>query len=322
MKARIIATGSYYAEIAVDNNTLANVVDTNDEWIIQRTGISERRFSNYNTTDLAYFSALDILKNSSLDKDELDLIIVATFSPEDFTPSCANQVKKKLELKSDIPSFDLNAACSGFVYGLKVAQAFIQSGMYKNIMLIGAENISKHLDFNDRSSSILFGDGAAGVILQANSIGIIDTDIFSRDDNTNSILVPTGVAIDTPFNKNEKISSSRLQMKGQDVFRFATKVLVSSIKDMLTKHNLTTDDIKYFVAHQANKRIIEYAVKTLKVDSKKFVINLDKVGNTSAASVPLVLDDINKAAMLNKGDKIIIVAFGSGLTYGVSLIEW
>lgn len=322
MKARIIGTGSHYAEVIVDNDMLATVMDTNDEWIVQRTGIKARRFSKHNTAQLAYLSALDTIDNANIDKEDIDLIIVATFTPDNFTPSCANEVKKLLGLTKDIPSFDLNAACSGFVYGLKVAQAFIESDMYKTILLIGAENISKHLDFNNRGSSILFGDGAAGVILTKDEVGIIDTIISSRDDVTESILVPSGVAIDTPFNKNDDLSTSRLQMKGQDVFRFATKVLVSSIKEMLTKHNLSNDDIKYFVAHQANMRIIEYAMKTLAIDSDKFAINLDQVGNTSAASIPLVIDDLNKAAKLNKGDKIIMVAFGSGLTYGVSLIEW
>ncbi|MDF9867164.1 3-oxoacyl-[acyl-carrier-protein] synthase-3 [Bacilli bacterium PM5-3] len=322
MKARIVSTGCYYPDVVVNNQDLEKIMDTNDEWIVQRTGIKERRFSNHNTAYMAYLSALNALENSTIKKEDIDLVIVATFTPDNLSPSCANEVVKLLDIKGDIPSFDINAACSGFIYGLKVVQAFIESGMYKTVLLIGSENISKVLDFNDRGSAILFGDGAGAAIIQANDIGIIDTIIANKTDTKDAIVAPNGIKIETPFTKNEYYELPYVQMKGQEVFKFATTVFVKSLKEIVKANNLTFEDIKYIVPHQANLRIIEYAIKVLKIDKEKFVINLDKVGNTSAASVPIALDDLRRQGQLEKGDKIILVAFGSGLTYGVSLLEW
>ena len=322
MKARIIATGSYYPDIVVTNHDLEKIMDTNDEWIVQRTGIKERRFSNYNTSYMAHQSALDVLKNANIDKDEIDLIIVATFTPDNLSPSCANDVAKMLDLKKDIPSFDINAACSGFIYGLKVTQALIESDMYETILLIGSENISKILNFEDRGSSILFGDGAGSAIIKADETGIIDTMIANKNDSKKAIVAGNGIDIETPFTSNKEIEKNYVQMNGQEVFKFATSVFVKSLKEITKKNNLTFDDIKYIVPHQANLRIIDFAIKMLKIEKEKFIVNLDKVGNTSAASVPIALDELNKQGKLQKGDKIILVAFGSGLTYGASLIEW
>jgi len=322
MKAKIIATGSYYPEITVTNHDLEKIMSTNHDWIVQRTGIEQRKFSNHNTSQMAYYSAVDVIEKAKIDKNDIDLIIVATFTPDHFSPSCANEVAKKLELKKDIPSFDINAACTGFIYGLKIVQAFIESGMYQTVLLVGSENISKVLDFDDRGVAILFGDGAGSAIIQASDRGIIDTVIANKADKNKALLVPNNVKIETPFTHNRYCEPAYVQMNGQEVFKFATTVFVKSLKEIIKRNNLTFEDIEYIVPHQANLRIIEFAIKMLKIDREKFVVNLDKVGNTSAASVPLALDELNEQGKLKKGDKIILVAFGSGLTYGVSLLEW
>lgn len=321
-KARIIGTGSYYPSHIVTNHDFAKILDTNDEWIVQRTGIKQRLFSEKNTAEMGYLSALEAIKDAGIDKNDIDLIILATFTPDHFTPSSANTVSKYLELDQDIPAFDLNAACSGFIYGLKTAQAFIESGAYNNILLIGSENISKHLDFTERSVSILFGDGAGAVILSNSDCGIIDSFIASKPDIDSVLLLPTSIDIQTPFTNTEYNQVSKLTMKGQDVFKFATKVMVASIKKILDDNNLSINDIKYIVPHQANIRIINYAAKVLKTDESKFITNLDRVGNTSSASIGLALDELNKSGKIEKHDKIIFVAFGSGLSYGATLIEW
>ncbi|MEG0283594.1 MAG: beta-ketoacyl-ACP synthase III [Erysipelotrichales bacterium] len=321
MKAKFIGSGSYYPSTIVKNTDLEKVMDTNDEWIYSRTGIRERRYSNKNTSFLAYKAAKDAIENSEIDKNEIDLIIVATFSADYSTPSCANQVKAQLELNRDIPVFDINAACSGFVYGLNIVQAFIKAEMYLTVLLVGAENISKHLDFNDRASSILFGDGAGACLFRGGETGIIDSIIYSQDDVNEAILVSNGVNIDTPFTKGDIEFNSRLKMKGQEVFKFATKACLKVIKEILEKNELSLEDIDYIVPHQANQRIIDYVQKVLGIENNKIITNLAYVGNTSAASIPLVLDELNKADKLKKGNKILFVAFGSGLSYGAALLE-
>lgn len=322
MKARIIGTGSYYPNKIVTNHDLEKIMDTNDEWIVQRTGIKQRYFSDLTTAEMGYQAALAALENAQVDKDEIDLIILATLTPDQLSPSCANNVAKMLNLKKDIPSFDINAACSGYIYGLKIIQAFIESGMYQKVLLIGSEHFSRVLDFNDRSTSILFGDGAGASVIVADEYGIIDTQIYNKDDSNDVLSVHSDYDSEVAFSDFNYSDYAHVQMKGQDVFRFASSVMPKMIKQCLKKHNLTSDDIKYIIPHQANLRIIEFAAKTLNIEIDKFVINVDRVGNTSAASIPIALDELIRANKLEKGDKVIMAAFGSGLTYGVSLIEF
>lgn len=321
MKARILGTGVYYPTKVITNFDLEKIIDTSDEWIVQRTGIKQRYFSEITTSEMAYNAAVDALNSSNIDKDDIDLIIVATLTPDQLSPACANLVAKRLKLKKDIPSFDINAACSGYIYSLKVVQAFIETNMYNKILLIGAEHFSRVLDFNDRSTSILFGDGAGATIFGVGDVGIIDTSIFNKDDPNDALSVHNDYDSHVALSGFEYEDHAHVQMKGQDVFRFASSVIVKMIKDYFKKHNLTSDDIKYIIPHQANLRIIEFAAKSLNIDINKFIVNVDMIGNTSAASIPIALDEIYKANKLEKGDKIMMVAFGSGLTYGISLIE-
>lgn len=322
MKARIVSTGSYLGECKVTNEDLSKIMDTNDEWIQQRTGVKSRLYSEHNTAEMSYRCAIDILNRANFDKNDLDLIIVATFSPDNYTPSVANIVYQKLNLKTNIPSFDINAACSGFVYALNVARSFIESNIYQNILVIGAENLSKFIDFNNRSTGILFADGASGVLLKPDTIGIDDLFVRTLVDDKKTIIVPTGIDINTPFTKNITNQEARLSMNGQEVFKFASKAIVNSINEILTNNNLDISEIKWIICHQANARIIEFASKILKISTDKFYMNVDQLGNTSAASIPLVLDELDKNNLIEKEDKIIMVAFGSGLTYGACLVQY
>jgi 3-oxoacyl-[acyl-carrier-protein] synthase-3 len=298
-------------------------MDTNDDWIVQRTGIVSRKFSDYDTSKMAYKAALDAISNAKINKNDIELIVVCTFTPDYLSPSVANLVAKSLDLENDVPGFDLNAGCTGFLYGLKVVQAMIESNMYQTILLIGAENISKLLDFDDRSTAILFGDGAAATILQASEHGVIKTNVFNRDDTKEAIIVGNGIDVKTPFSGDSIVKDkAAIHMKGQEVFKFATSITTRLLKEFLKDNDLSIDDIKYIIPHQANLRIIEYMIKSLRVAKEKFVISLENVGNTSAASIPIALDELNKEGKLNEKDKVIFIGFGSGLTYGISLIEW
>lgn len=322
MKARIVATGSYWPTNVVTNYDLETIMDTSNDWIIQRTGIKERRFSDVGTIQMGYEAALDALNNSDIDKNDIDAIIVCTTTPEKYSPSTGSIIAGRLELNKDIPAFDINAACTGFIYGLKVAQAFIESNQYQTILVVAAEHLSKMMDFSNRSTAVLFGDGSGAAILKADDVGIMYCEIANRPDMNGYLGVKGNYDVSVPFTNFNYYEEPGIIMDGQQVFKFATSVFVKMLKECLEKNNLTFDDIKYVIPHQANLRIIEYACKVLKIDRAKFVVNIERFGNTSAASVPILLDEVNKAGKLQKGDKIILIAFGSGLTYGVSLIEW
>lgn len=322
MKNVIIAgVGSYVPENVVTNDDLAKIVDTNDEWISTRTGIKERRISlNENTSDLALKASLNALNNSNEEVNNIDLIICATSSPDYFMPSTACIVQGKLGAKN-AAAFDLSAACTGIIYAMVTAVQFIKSGMYKTVLVIGAETNSKLIDWKDRRTCVLFGDGAAAVILKeseaANSF--LSMSIESDGTKYKYLECPT-VPLQNIYEKS-LIQRGFITMQGGDVFKFAVKTMVKSIKYILEKSNCSIEDIKYIIPHQANIRIINYATKLLNIPTEKFYINLQNYGNTSAASVGIALDEL-KSQNLNKGDKLILVAFGAGMTSGIILLEW
>lgn len=320
MKSKIIATGSYVPELIVSNHDLSLHMDTNHDWIFQRTGIVNRRYESVSNHNMALQACQACL--SDIDVETVDLIVFCTYTPDNFIPTNANLIKKDLGIKKDIPCFDLNAACSGFVYGLQVADAMIRTGSYKRVLLVGSDFNSKYLNFKDRSTSILFGDGAGCVLLEASDHGIIDTVLYAQDDLEGSITMPNHSAFSSPFVEGINQSEVYFEMEGSSVFRFAIKSFSKSIKSLLKKHDMNVDDIDYVISHQANARIIESCAKVLKMDLSKFPMNLNEYGNTSAGSIPLVLDEMNRNGKLKKGMKLIVVAFGGGLSYGVSLIEW
>jgi len=322
--SKIISTGAYVPARIVKNDELSKMVKTNDEWITSRTGIKQRRISSGEKTyQIAAKAAAEAIKNAGIAKEEIDMIILATITPDFFMPSTANLVQAELGL-DDIPSFDITAGCTGFVYGLQVADQFIKSKQSKTIMVIGVEVLSKVIDWSDRNTCVLFGDGAGAVILKSsNQEGIICTYTGSQGDLQESLTLPA-VPLKNPFlqvpNNNGK--PSNISMNGKEIFQFAIRIMIKSISQVLNKSNLSIDDIDYIVPHQANIRIIDYVARELKIEREKFIINLDHFGNTSSASIPLALDEAHKKKIFYPGTRMIMVAFGGGLTWGAALLNW
>jgi 3-oxoacyl-[acyl-carrier-protein] synthase-3 len=286
-EVKIISFGSFVPERIVKNDELRSVVDTSDEWISTRTGIKERRISEgENTSELAAKAGKAALERANLKPEDIDLIIVATTSPDNFTPATACLVQAKLGAVNAF-CFDLNAACSGFIFALNTASQFIKTGQCKNALVIGAEVLSIHTG----------SDGSKGMALTCPATPL--NNLFVKDETTKCYVT----------------------MNGKEVFKFAVKVIPDSIEKLLKDTNLTFDDIKYIVPHQANIRIIDFAAKKLEIDIDKFYVNLDKYGNTSAATIPIALNEMWEKDLLQAGDKIIVVGFGGGLTWGAAIIE-
>lgn len=323
MAIRIIGTGSYLPKKVADNHFLSTIVDTDDEWIRQRTGIKERHLSNgkEGTTYMATHAAEAALENAGITADELDMIIVATVSADTYVPSTSCQVQGAIGAIR-ATCFDLNAACSGFLFAMNTAYAYIEMGMAKTILIIGAETLSREVDWSDRSSCILFGDGAGAVIMrQEEGKGGLIASVTGSDGSQGDVLTCKGRGIQNPFHQSKR-KKDYLRMEGQAVFRFAVTMVPRCIKQILKKTGYDTEDIKFFVLHQANVRILELIAKRLKVDIDKFPMNLDHYGNTSSASIPILLDELNRNNLLEPGDKIVLSGFGGGLTWGAVLIEW
>lgn len=323
MAIRIIGTGSYLPKKVADNHFLSTIVDTDDEWIRQRTGIKERHLSNgkEGTTYMATHAAEVALENAGITADELDMIIVATVSADTYVPSTSCQVQGAIGAIR-ATCFDLNAACSGFLFAMNTAYAYIEMGMAKTILIIGAETLSREVDWSDRSSCILFGDGAGAAIMrQEEGKGGLIASVTGSDGSQGDVLTCKGRGIQNPFHQSKR-KKDYLRMEGQAVFRFAVTMVPRCIKQILKKTGYDTEDIKFFVLHQANVRILELIAKRLKVDIDKFPMNLDHYGNTSSASIPILLDELNRNNLLEPGDKIVLSGFGGGLTWGAVLIEW
>lgn len=302
---KVIATGYYVPPKRVSNDDFAKTLDTSDEWIVTRTGIHARHFSvDEDTTSLAYKASKMALAN--IDVKKIGVIIVASMTNSYLTPSTACLLQAQLGLEEDVLAFDISAACSGFEYALSSARSLLQNVSKEYALVVGAETLSSVLDFNDRSTCVLFGDGAGAVV-----IGLSDTlylDMHGARGNNTALYCTRREGI--------------LHMQGREVFRFATSVIEKCIRTLLEKAHLEADDIDYYVLHQANGRIISHVYKKLKVDASKFFINLDEYGNTSGASIPLALAMMNERGLLKPGMKIMLVGFGGGLTYGANLFEW
>ena len=320
--SKIICFESYVPEKIITNDELSNIVDTSHEWIYTRTGISKRRISTVeNTSDLAINVGKALIKNSNIEPEDIDIIIVATITPDHLTPSTACIVQGAIGAKNAL-AFDINVACSGFVYALSVADKFLKSGLYKTALVIGAETLSKIVDWSDRGTCVLFGDGSGGALLVASEDenSIIAEDL-KADGTCWQAITGGSIGINNAFIKDKKENPFYLQMNGRDVFKFATKTVPKSVQQVLDKSNLSLDDIKYIVPHQANLRIVEVVAKKLEVDLDKFYLNLQDYGNTSAASIPIALAEMSKKGILKKDDKIIITGFGGGLTWASMLIK-
>lgn len=320
MKSKILSTGSYLPPKVVSNKVFEKIIDTSDEWITQRTGIKERRFEELSNVHMAHEAAKKALDN--IDINSIDCIIAATYTPDSMIPGLAGELRGLLNVKRSIPAFDINAACSSFIFALETANAYIKAGIYKRILIVGSDRNSSTLDFNDRSTCILFGDGAGALVLESSSTGIIDTILAGEIDKDNSLSLKVKEEFINPFIDEKNIVNSKLEMKGSDVFKFAVRVVKDSINEILEKNNLDISEIDYVISHQANQRILNMAARSLKVSDKKFLSNLEMYGNTSSASIPILLDEANKKGILKRGMKIILIAFGGGLSYGASIIEW
>lgn len=323
-EAKIVGLGAYVPEKVYNNAYMESIVDTNDEWIMRRTGIKERHISadNEYTTDMATIASERALKNADMNAEDLDLIILATVTPDYFTPSCACVVQNNIGAKN-AAAFDFNAACSGFVTGLTIAKQFIVSGMYKNILVVCADTLSKATDYKDRATCVLFGDAAGAAIVSASDeIGIISTDIGADGTGYEAI---TSLAYRNDENELEKRISKRkdtLWMAGQAVMKFAVKAMADASNRVVEKAGLSWEDISLVVPHQANYRIVDSALKRIGIGHDKVFLNLEKYGNTSASCIPVALTEAVETGRIKKGDKIVLVGFGGGLTWGAAVIEW
>ncbi|WP_234122103.1 beta-ketoacyl-ACP synthase III [Clostridium hydrogenum] len=317
----IIGTGSYVPDRIVTNDELSKIVETSDEWISSRSGIKERRISlKENTSELAAKAGLRAIENAKLEAKDIDLVIVATTSPDAFTPSTACLVQAIIGAENAV-CFDVSAACTGFIFALNTATQFIKTGEYKTALVIGSEVLSKIMNWEDRTTCVLFGDGAGAVVLREGSNGIIKAYMGSDGVNSKFLYCPA-VEVGNPFAAEIAKIESKISMNGREVFKFAVKAMDNSIKNVLEASKIDIDDIDYIVPHQANIRIIEFVAKKLEISMDKFFVNLHNYGNTSGATIPLALDEMNKKGMLKKGNKIILVGFGGGLTWGAAIIEW
>lgn len=325
IRSRIIGTGSYVPEKILTNYDLEKMVDTSHEWIMDRTGISERRIAagEEATSDLAYNASISALKNAGIKPGDLDFIIVATITPDMLFPSTACLVQQKLGING-IFAFDISAACSGFIYALSIADNFIKSGVYRTGLVIGAEVITRLVDWTDRGTCVLFGDGAGVAVLQADSgdRGIVSSHIRSDGKLWDMLYVPGGGTRIPPSDKmlNEKLQY--IKMRGNELFKVAVNTMAEAGKEVLKYNGLTSEDIKLVIPHQANLRIIQAVSKKINIPMSKFMINLGKYGNTSAASIPIALDDALSEGRIKDSDYVILDAFGAGLTWGACLIKW
>ena len=320
--AKMIGFGLYTPKNLVENERLQEFLETSDEWIRSRTGIERRYISlDENTSDLAVEASKKALNQAGLSAEEIDLIIVATVTPDNFTPSTACIVQDKLGAKNAW-AFDINAACTGFIYALKLGRSLIRSGEANNALIIGAETLSKALNWKDRGSCVLFGDGAGATVLTSTEedCGIKCVNVKS-DGSKGDSLVIQGLPLNSPFKDGREVSENYINMNGREIFKFATKVMEESIVEILEKENKKIEDIDAIIPHQANLRIIDYVVKRLGIPREKFVTNLQNYGNTSGASIPIALCESINEGNLKKGDNIIMVGFGGGLTWGAALIK-
>ena len=320
MTARIIGTGSAVPEQIVTNEDLSKIVETSDEWISSRSGIKERRLAKEETTtSLAILAGKRALENAGIASEEIEVIIVATCTPDYFFPNTACQVQEAIGAKHAV-AFDLSAACSGFLFALSTAQAYIKGGIYQKALIIGAETMSKMIDWSDRSTCVLFGDGAGAAVVSAEETGVLE--LVQKSDGTGKGVLSCKARETRNLLNHESETKEYLYMEGQPVFKFAVKTVPECVEEVLKKAEVKKQEIRYYILHQANSRIIQSVAKRLKEPEEKFPMNLSLYGNTSAASIPILLDEMNRNGLLNRGDKLVLSGFGAGLTWGAVLLEW
>ena len=316
--SRIVGTGSYLPAQVRTNRDLEKLVDTSDEWIFTRTGIRQRHIAadDERTSDLALAASRNALEAAGIKPQDLDLIVVATTTPDMIFPSAACILQAKLGVKN-CPAFDVQAVCSGFIYGLSIADQFVRTGQSRTVLVVGAEIYSRILDWTDRGTCVLFGDGAGAVVLTASdSPGILSTHLHADGSYQNLLSVPGSVA------GGEVVGRPFLQMEGNAVFKFAVKVLDEVVGEALAKNQLQKSDIDWLIPHQANIRIIQSTAKKLGMSMEKVVVTVDRHGNTSAASIPLALDEAVRDGRVRSGQHVLLEGVGGGFTWGAVLVKW
>lgn len=318
--AKIIGTGSYVPDTVLTNKQLESIVETTDQWIEERTGIKERRICiSENTSDLAIKAAVNTLNSCNIEAKNIDLIIVATVTPDGMIPSVACKVQSAIRADNAM-AFDINAACSGFLFALDIANKYISTGTYNNALIIGAEVLSKFVDWKDRNTCVLFGDGAGGVILtKAEEPCILNINCKSEGKKGDA-LTCNNLPVNNLFKDNTKVE--KIKMNGKEVYKFAVRVMEEEFNRILKEEKLERENINFILPHQANIRMIESFSKKIQLPLCRFILNLESFGNTSGASIPIALDEAVKGGKLTKGDNIIVIGFGGGLTYGSALIKW
>ncbi len=324
----IAGTGSYVPEKVLSNADLEGMVDTSDEWITSRTGIRERRIAadGQSTSDLATEAGKRAMADAGIEPGEIDLIIVATISPDAFFPATACYVQKNLGATNAM-CFDVSAACSGFLYAMQISRHFINTGNRKTALVIGAEKLSSMVDWEDRNTCVLFGDGAGAAVLRRDDNGgagrkILSSSLGSDGRQTDILHVPGGGSACpiTPDNADQKLNTIRMQ--GREVYKYAVNAMRRAVEDALQQAGLGASDVDMLIPHQANKRIIEAITERMGIPPEKTFINLDRYGNTSAAAVAIALDEANKTGSIKAGDHVVLVAFGAGLTWASTLVQW
>ncbi|MDI6780214.1 MAG: beta-ketoacyl-ACP synthase III [Bacteroidota bacterium] len=325
IRAAITSVGHYVPEKVLSNSDLEKMVDTSDEWIRERTGISERRIlENGATSDMAVKAVENVLKNRSIGPEDIEVIIVATVTPDMFFPPTATIVQDKVGAKKAW-GFDLSAACSGFVYALVVGSQMIETGRYKKVIVVGADKMSAITDYTDRNLCVLFGDAAAAVLLEPSEddkLGILDHILYADGSGTSALHMKGGGSLNPPTHETVDKKMHYIYQDGKSVFKVAVVGMADVSEEILKRNNLTGNDVDFFVPHQANLRIIDAAANRMGLNRSKVMINIDKYGNTTAATIPLCLSEWWQANKLKKGDTVVLTSFGAGYTWGAILLTW
>ncbi len=322
MGIQIISAGSALPKLTVTNDDLSRFLDTSDEWISTRTGIKQRYIATKETTtDLGIKAARIALENSGLSKDDIELVVCATGTPDVCAPTVAANIKKELGIES-APAFDMNTNCSSFIYAITVAESLMKNCNYKNAIVIGVDVNSQIIDWKDRGTAVLFGDGAGAVVISnTESSGIISTYLDCIIDQDNSLACNNKID-STPFFETDAERNTKVTMSGKSVMRFATKAFTEAVSAVIDKANISVEDIKIIIPHQANLRILKAAASKMNIDEDKIYVNIDKVANTQAATIPIALHEALEKKLINRGDIVLFVAFGAGLSSGAVLLEW
>lgn len=325
MGIKIVGTGSFVPEKVLSNKDLEQMVETTDNWIYERTGIKERRIldTNTGTVEMAYRASKNALESAHVKPEDIELIVMGTISADYYMPSGACILQNKLKIKNSA-AFDVAAACCGFINALVVADALVSGGHFKNALVVGADALTKFTDYKDRSTCILFGDGAGAVVVAPGNkkSGLIAWRLYSEGSHWNKLCIPGGGSLNPPSLNTIKNRMHYIKMKGRDIFKIAVKCMEDVSLQVLEDVGLSVDDISLFIPHQANIRIIENVRERLGIPHNRVFLNLEKYGNTSAGSIPIALDEAVKNGRIKRGDNILFASFGAGLTWGAALLRW